>query len=36
VTVERRTGGRVYETWTDGTEVTWGELLAWDPLSVSR
>jgi uncharacterized protein YndB with AHSA1/START domain len=31
VTVERRTGGRVYETWADGTEVTWGELLAWEP-----
>ena len=23
--------GRVYETWADGTEVTWGELLAWEP-----
>jgi uncharacterized protein YndB with AHSA1/START domain len=31
VTVERRTGGRVYEAWADGTEVTWGELLAWEP-----
>ena len=31
VTVERRCGGRVYETWADGTEVTWGELLAWEP-----
>ena len=31
VTVERRAGGRVYETWADGTEVTWGELLAWEP-----
>src|SRR5260370_9658616 len=31
VTVERRVGGRVYETWHDGTTVTWGELLAWDP-----
>lgn len=31
VTIEPRTGGRVYETWQDGTEVTWGELLAWDP-----
>jgi uncharacterized protein YndB with AHSA1/START domain len=29
--VERRRGGRVYETWADGTEVTWGELLAWEP-----
>jgi uncharacterized protein YndB with AHSA1/START domain len=31
VTVERRTGGRVYESWADGTEVAWGELLAWEP-----
>src|SRR5271165_1272971 len=31
VTVERRVGGRVYETWTDGTQVRWGELLAWEP-----
>jgi hypothetical protein len=31
VTVERRTGGRVYETWADGTQVDWGELLAWEP-----
>lgn len=31
VTVEPRRGGRVYETWQDGTVVTWGELLAWDP-----
>ncbi len=31
VTVECRAGGRVYETWADGTEVTWGELLAWEP-----
>src|SRR5262249_17987402 len=31
VTVEERVGGRVYETWDDGTEYDWGELLAWDP-----
>ena len=31
VTVEQRAGGRVYETWADGTELDWGELLAWDP-----
>jgi hypothetical protein len=31
VTFERRLGGRVYETWDDGTVVEWGELLAWDP-----
>src|SRR4029079_11538320 len=23
VTFERRLGGRVYETWSDGTEVSW-------------
>ncbi len=31
VTFERRQGGRVYETWQDGTEVDWGELLVWEP-----
>jgi uncharacterized protein YndB with AHSA1/START domain len=31
VTVERRIGGRVFESWADGTQVTWGELLAWEP-----
>jgi uncharacterized protein YndB with AHSA1/START domain len=31
VTIEPRAGGRVYEIWQDGTEVTWGELLAWEP-----
>lgn len=31
VTVEQRAGGRVYETWDDGTEVDWGELVAWEP-----
>lgn len=31
VTFEQRQGGRVYETWRDGTEVDWGELLAWVP-----
>lgn len=31
ITMEQREGGRVYETWHDGTEVTWGELLAWSP-----
>ncbi len=33
VTVEREVGGRVYETWRDGTEVCWGELLVWEPPS---
>jgi hypothetical protein len=31
VTLERRAGGRVYETWADGTVVEWGELLDWQP-----
>ncbi len=31
VVVERRHGGRVYETWDDGTEVDWGTLTAWEP-----
>ena len=31
VVIEPRVGGRVYETWRDGTEIPWGELLAWDP-----
>jgi uncharacterized protein YndB with AHSA1/START domain len=31
VTFERRPGGRVYETWEDGTEVDWGEVLAFEP-----
>lgn len=31
VTFEQRPGGRVYETWDDGTVVEWGELVVWDP-----
>jgi hypothetical protein len=31
VTVERRAGGRVYETWDDGQQRTWGTLLTWEP-----
>jgi hypothetical protein len=31
VTIEPRTGGRVYETWTDGGAVEWGEVIAWEP-----
>lgn len=34
VTVERQAGGRVYETWADGTVVEWGELLVWQPPEV--
>jgi len=31
VTFERHPGGRVYETWLDGTDVDWGEILVWEP-----
>ena len=31
VTFEQYQGGRVYETWQDGTTVDWGTLLAWEP-----
>jgi uncharacterized protein YndB with AHSA1/START domain len=31
VTFEQRMGGRVYETWQDGTVAVWGELLIWEP-----
>jgi hypothetical protein len=31
VTIEQRQGGRVYETWDDGTEIDWGTLIAWEP-----
>jgi hypothetical protein len=31
VTLEERLGGRFYETWDDGSEQEWGEVLAWDP-----
>ena len=31
VTFEERLGGRVYETWHDGTVVDWGEVRLWEP-----
>jgi Activator of Hsp90 ATPase homolog 1-like protein len=31
VKVEPALGGRVYEVWTDGQEVDWGKVIAWDP-----
>jgi Activator of Hsp90 ATPase homolog 1-like protein len=31
VTVENHLGGRVYESWDDGTEIDWGTITAWQP-----
>ncbi|PRX19328.1 activator of Hsp90 ATPase-like protein [Actinoplanes italicus] len=31
VTIERELGGRIYETWTDGRQVDWGEVILWQP-----
>lgn len=31
VTFEQRLGGRVHETWADGTTVEWGTVRVWDP-----
>ena len=31
VVFERKLGGRVYEVWADGSTVSWGDLLAWEP-----
>lgn len=31
VTVEQLQGGRVYETWRDGTQVDWGTVTTWQP-----
>lgn len=31
VTVDRRAGGAVVETWDDGTTHEWGRMVAWDP-----
>jgi hypothetical protein len=31
VTFEPHLGGRVYETWDDGSTVSWGHVLDWNP-----
>jgi hypothetical protein len=31
VTFEPGVGGRVYETWDDGSTADWGDVLAWEP-----
>jgi hypothetical protein len=31
ITIERQRGGRVFETWDDGTIVEWGRVTAWSP-----
>jgi len=31
VTFEQREGGRIFETWDDGTMVEWGTVLSWTP-----
>ncbi len=31
ITIEPQAGGRVYETWDDGTEVDWGAVTDWQP-----
>ncbi|WP_439029578.1 SRPBCC domain-containing protein [Gordonia terrae] len=31
VTIEEHAGGRVYETWDDGTTAEWGRLAVWEP-----
>lgn len=31
VTVEPRSGGRIFERWSDGTEKLWGTVIAYEP-----
>ena len=31
VVIEGRVGGRIYEVMSDGTEASWGEVIAWEP-----
>jgi Activator of Hsp90 ATPase homolog 1-like protein len=31
VVIEGREGGRLYEVWDDGSEHSWGTVIAWEP-----
>src|SRR5262249_44533583 len=31
ITIEHGVGGKVFETWDDGSTVEWGEVRTWDP-----
>jgi hypothetical protein len=31
ITIERQSGGRVFEVWDDGSVVVWGQVGVWEP-----
>ena len=31
ITIERQSGGRVFEVWDDGSVVDWGQVSVWEP-----